>query len=199
MKLMKEKTSDSNKPTDIVKPDNETISRIYKKYYELLFAYAYKNMRSELLAKDVVQDVFEKILKNGIPGYSSDTPIKRYLFQAVRNKIIDVSKKDKNVLKYLESQLDKSQETHLSADSKINFDEVIDIIQAEVARLTVRKAEIFRLCMEENMPHGEIAARLGISQETVRKTNSVATKLVGKAVAERIKWSILYFIFINMK
>ena len=53
-----------------------------------------------------------------------------------------------------------------------------EIIETEIAALPSRTREIFELSRKENLSHKEIAAQLGISEQTVKKQVQNALKVI---------------------
>lgn len=68
--------------------DSIAHTEIYERYYYLMFVFAYKKLRDEDLAKDVVQELFVNLWekKENIAALNNFTA---YLFTIIRNRIFD--------------------------------------------------------------------------------------------------------------
>ncbi|SDF60541.1 RNA polymerase sigma factor [Chitinophaga filiformis] len=196
---MELQSSGNKRHEHVVKLDNKTFSSIYENYHKKLFGYAYKILKLEHEAKDIVQEIFTNIWQEGIRGHSGPINIKPYLYQSVRNKIIDLARKNKNVQAYFEEQRTKMVTSHLSADKPILTEEVISIIEGEFANLTPRRRQVLTMFVEENMSYREIAKELGISEGTVLSVIRAARDIVRPRIRRSLDLSILYIILNSIK
>lgn len=196
---MELQSSGNKRHEHVVKLDNKTFSTMYETHYEQLFGYAYKLLKLEPEAKDIVQEIFTNIWQEGIRGHSGPINIKPYLYQSVKNKIIDLARKNKNVQAYFEEQRTKMPASYLSADRQILTEEVISIIEVEFANLTPRRRQVLTMFVQESMSYREIARELGISEGTVLSVIRTARNIVRPGIRKSLDLSILYIILNNIK
>lgn len=120
-------------------------------------------------AEEIVQEVFVKIweARNKIDAFSS---FEAFLFTIAYNTTISLLRKRTNEKKYLEHLKSLQQPDH-SPDliDEIHFNELNDRVQSLLNELTPRQKEIFQLSREEGLTHDEIAKKLDISVNTVKK------------------------------
>lgn len=120
-------------------------------------------------AEEIVQEVFVKIWesRSKLNAYSS---FESFLFTIAYNATIDLLRKRVNERKYMENlvALQQIQEAPDVLD-EIHFKELDDKLKKLLDELTPRQKEIFQLSREEGFSHEEIAVKLGISVNTVKK------------------------------
>ncbi|MCG6190145.1 RNA polymerase sigma factor [Maribellus maritimus] len=156
--------------------DRVAFYNIYEKYSKRIYAFVYRYIKQEEDAEEIVQEVFVKIwnLRETIDENSS---FDSYLFTIAYNTTINLFRKRLREKKYLEN-LKSLQQITASPDiiDEIQFSELDATIQNLLNRLTPRQKEIFQLSREEGLTHSEIAEKLGISVNTVKKhiTNTLS-------------------------
>lgn len=153
----------------IQKDDRVAFYHIYERYCKRLFGFVLKYVKQKEDAEEIVQEVFVKIWesRNKIGAYSS---FESFLFTVAYNATISMLRKRANETKYIE-HVKSLQCVNSSPDliDEIHFHELKDKIQSLLDELTPRQKEIFQLSREEGLSHDEIARKLDISVNTVKK------------------------------
>lgn len=120
-------------------------------------------------ADEIVQEVFVKIWdsRNKINAHSS---FDSFLFTIAYNATISLLRKKTNEKKYLE-HLKSLQQVREAPDliNEIYFKELDDQITALLDKVPPRQKEIFKLSRYEGLSHDEIAKKLNITVNTVKK------------------------------
>lgn len=126
-------------------------------------------VKQETDAEEIVQEVFIKVWENQskIDVHAS---FESFLFTIAYNATISLFRKRITEQKYLE-HLKSIQQTDVAPDftDEIHFNELNKKVQALLNKLTARQKEIFRLSREQGLSHREIAEKLDISVNTVKK------------------------------
>lgn len=165
------KNSKSNKELiiQIKNGDRVAFYNIYERYCKRLYGFVLRYIKIEADAEEIVQEVFVKIwqARNKLDAYSS---FESFLFTIAYNTTIDLLRKRVNERKYLENlvALQQIQEAPDILD-EIHFKELDDNLKKLLEELTPRQKEIFQLSREQGFSHEEIAEKLGISVNTVKK------------------------------
>ncbi|SHE55498.1 RNA polymerase sigma factor [Pedobacter caeni] len=156
--------------------DESAFSAIYDRYWAKVYRNAMRILGCESDAEDVVQEVFESIWKRRAT-LEIQGALPNYLFSAARYMAI----------RLIEKNLEKSghQESLSLAFSRI----VMPVVESEidtkmlqanidhiVASLPYKMKEIFILSRAEQLSHKDIAKRLKISEQTVKKQVYYALK-----------------------
>ena len=161
----------------LIREDNMVaFYNLYERYSKRLFGFVLKYLKQESDAEEIVQEVFIKIWENraSIDIFSS---FESFLFTIAYNKTISLFRQRTTENKYLEhlKSIQQVDEEPVIID-EIYYTELKDKIQSLLDELSPRQKEIFQLSREQGLTHQEIAAKLNISVNTVKKhmVNSLA-------------------------
>lgn len=150
--------------------------QLYERYSRRLYGFVLRYIKLEADAEEIVQEVFIKIWESRakIDLYSS---FESFLFTVAYNATISQFRKRASEKKYLE-HLKSMQQAENAPDliDEIYFNELNEQVQYLLNELTPRQKEIFQLSREQGLAHEEIAKKLDISVNTVKKhiTNTLA-------------------------
>ncbi|TKG94949.1 RNA polymerase sigma-70 factor [Puteibacter caeruleilacunae] len=155
--------------------DLEAFRTLFDNYYQSLCVYACNQGVDEKTAEDVVQEVFLNIWEKR-SKVKIEESVKAYLFNSVRNRLYNLFKRDKIKagilikLKY-DSQFDYSE-------NEYEQDEFRSILFKCIDELPPRCGEVFSLSRFEKEKQSVIAAKLGVSVNTVKAQLGKALSLV---------------------
>lgn len=165
----------------IASGDRAAFGKLYEKYWGVAYSKAFKRLKSEDHAKDVVQEIFVNIWlreKTPIANFSA------YLNVSVRNQVLKSIAKNKNTDGFFEYMPDKIP-SYMQADAKIKANEFYTSYEQVVAALPPKRRMIFKLRHHEDLTTKAIACRLGLSIKTVQNQ-------LGKAT-EQLRGSLMRF------
>jgi RNA polymerase sigma-70 factor (ECF subfamily) len=165
------KVSKSNKELLLLiqKDDRIAFYNIYERYCKRLYGFVIRYIKQKEDAEEIVQEVFVKIWesRNKVDIYSS---FEAFIFTIAYNTTISLLRKRTNEKKYLEHLKSLQQFTNApDLIDEIHFNELNDRVKVLLNELTPRQKEIFQLSREEGLTHDEIAKKLDISVNTVKK------------------------------
>jgi RNA polymerase sigma-70 factor (ECF subfamily) len=153
-------------------------------YYDQLYKYAWKYVRSKQGAKGIVQDVFADVWQNR-NNLDEAKNIKGFLFALVKNRALDIIKHQKIVEKH-EGEVFAVQESWYRSTEQHHRPTAETFINEDICRaiedLPPRARQIFLLNREEGLTYKEIAAYLNISVKTVESQMSRVLKLLRKSL-----------------
>jgi RNA polymerase sigma-70 factor (ECF subfamily) len=156
-------------------PKLSKVEKIYKELYPSLLLYSIKWVNDEDVAKDIVQNVFIKLLDSKVEILN----YKPYLYKSVRNACL-------NHLKRIDSKslsLDEVDNYSISYfKDPIEEAEFSAYIFSIISKLPPATQRIFKLNRFEGFSNQEIADKLNISKRTVEIQISNALKLLKKEV-----------------
>ena len=153
----------------LLKVGNRTaLSMIYGAYVENMFAYGMTIAANRDFVKDCIQDVFVDLWKYR-ENLSNTDNIKFYLLKSLRNKIFQLSTKEKKFLsrndEYKESILTPSHEDVMVGDQQNS------LIKARLAscleKLPERQKEVIRHLYFENLSYEETSNIMAINLRSV--------------------------------
>lgn len=151
------------------KGDRVAFYNIYERYSKRLYGFVLRYIKQEADAEEIVQEVFIKIweIRNKI---DPDLSFESFLFTIAYNTTITLLRKRVNEKKYLE-HLKSLQSVDITPNltDEIQFNDLNEKLQIFLNELTPRQKEIFILSREEGLTHKDIANKLGVSVNTVKK------------------------------
>lgn len=161
------------------KGENQVLANFYNVLVPELYIVAYRYVKSEAEAEDVVADCFEKLLK--MPNdlrrqkfVTNKINLKALLLVMVRNQSLDVLKLKKNRLRILEGikiNLPKvATNDSKKTLTKDNFNSLLHCLS--------EKEKIVLTTVMEGFTKEEIAIQMGLSEKTVANLLSNARKKV---------------------
>ncbi|TKG93653.1 RNA polymerase sigma-70 factor [Puteibacter caeruleilacunae] len=148
---------------------------LFRHYYPGLVIYATNFALTQPQAEEVVQEFFIRIWEKHNSINQSDS-LKSYFFQSIKNRTLNVLRKQKVKDEYLE-ELKREAEEDLIFDPDVYVDsELQHKIQQAVNALPERCKEVFMMSRFQGYSNDEIADVLGISKRTVETQISKALK-----------------------
>jgi RNA polymerase sigma-70 factor (ECF subfamily) len=163
----------------IRKDDEAAFESLFRTYYKSLCYFAYKIVKDNIVAEEIVQDLFFHIWEKRVT-IELFTSVKSYLFKSIHN----------NSLKYLRHQkIVIEHQTKVKSDQVLPFElqenyaeigEMMHIINQTLEEVPQRTREIFQLNRDEGLKYQEIAEKLDISVKTVEAHITSILKLLRK-------------------
>lgn len=150
-------------------PDEE-FDELFRSSYPSLYRYAYSLLRNEDDSRDVVSEVFVKVLEKK----PKTTNMTGYLMAMVHNRALDKLKQQK-VENEARQRLLQDYKLFLEAD-ELKEERLKAILQFVENELTPQTQRILRMCYAEKKSYKEVAAELDISIQAVNKHISQALK-----------------------
>lgn len=190
---MKNNWSDNELIARLKAGDNVAFYNIYERYCKRLYGFVLRYIKTEVDADEIVQIVFVKIWENRkkLNTYSS---FESFLFTIAYNETISLLRKKFVERKYLE-HLKFLQNKQKAPDfvEEIHFKFLNNKIKELVKELTPRQQEIFRLSREEGLNYADIAEKLNISKNTVKKHMANILSYLKKHVDMSLITSAFFF------
>ncbi|WP_316823084.1 RNA polymerase sigma-70 factor [Pedobacter gandavensis] len=159
--------------------NHTAFAEIYKRYSSVLFLHARHMLREEEGAKDVIQELFATVWSN-YNQIDLSINLSAYLYKSVRNIILNMVRHDKVKEAYLADLGTFVEQGTVQTDELVRYKDLKRRIEEEIRQMPPKMRVIFELSRNENLTHGEIAARLGISTTTVKKQVSNAVGILRK-------------------
>lgn len=164
-------------------------SQLYTKYSRSIMGVCLRYAASKPEAEDYFQDGFIKIF-NKIHLYNYKGPLGAWMRRTVINNILDCMRKDKRESKheglYLKDNkyLDESyNDFEIDGIEKLNEKKILEMVQT----LPTGYRTVFNMYAIEEMPHKEIAEKLGITESTSKTQYKKAKEQLRKLVNVELK------------
>lgn len=165
--------------------DESTFANAFDQYHRLLYALAYRYLKSMEDAEDAVQYTFMKLWEQR-DTFDLSTGIRSLLFTILKNYILNELRHQKIVLQkhYEMAQADESTEpdfVDLFADEDFR-----QHLYAIVNQLPTQKREVCFLKMEQGLSNQEIADQMQISVPTVKSHYTQALKMLRTEIGKHL-------------
>jgi len=161
--------------------EQTAFDELFRRYYKYLVVIAFRYVKEENQAKDMVQEVFLDVWKRRESITIQDA--KAYLRRAVINGCLSTIRKNKR-LSYEEDPVARTLDHQSNVDNIYAYKELEEVIEQAIESLPDRCREVFKLSRQENLSHKEIAAQLSISTKTIENQMTKALKVIRLALKE---------------
>lgn len=171
--------SDADLLTHLGKDDHAAFAAIYHRYKGILFMHAFKVLKDEEEANDLVQELFTTLwLRRDEISIISN--LSGYLYQSIRNKCLDQIAHKAVKDRYVESLATFLENGVCITDEQMREKELSELIEKEISCLPVKMREVFELSRFKEYSYNEIAEELNISDKTVKKQVHNALQILRK-------------------
>jgi len=151
----------------IAQHDKRAFEALYKKYYQQLFAIAYRYVAQTEVAEEIVHDVFITIW-NKAEQLNIQYSMKSYLFKSVVNSSLNFLKKEKIAHAKQEAYMAVQNETTIN-DGVLEADEILlKNLEQALGMLPEKCRQVMYLSRFGKLKQQEIASQMDISVKTVK-------------------------------
>ena len=169
--------------------DPEALQTFFDHYFDRIYGYLRRLVRSEHLAEDLAQEVFLHVHR-ALPRYDPERPLSPWVFTIAMNKVRDhwrsrrvqESRRITSVDDEMSSLELKSGE--LSPSAVLQAGEAADAVAAAVADLPEMLQQTFVLRFYEKLSFEEIGVMVNRNETAVRKRYSRALGELREALAD---------------
>lgn len=167
--------------------DEGAFTELYNRYWEKLYRSAHAKLGNGEDAREIVHDVLLDIWKR-----RADIVIEypaAYLEKAVRFRVINHTRRKKSTT--LIDSFESTLYSPFQADSKIEMNEFLRLLDAWLALLPPKQAQIFTKYYIETLSTEQIAAEMGLSKKTVQNNLSMAVQFLKERIRHLPLWLLL--------
>lgn len=162
--------------------NTHAFEELYKRFWGVLYLQAYRILEQEQDAQDIVQEVFTTLWTKAA-GISLSGSLAAYLYVATRNRVLNLLASKRTYQGHLSSLKHFISGTDNTSLQYITEKEITARIEREIHALPVKMREVFELSRKTALTHKEIAHKLQLSQETVKKQISNAIRTLRHKMA----------------
>jgi len=166
----------------IAQDDHEAFKAVFQLYYPPLCSFAQRFVRSRDIAKELVQNIFEKLWKKRYE-LTIHTSLKAYLYRGVRNQSLDYLK-HQEVVRRWEEESQSVEFTQKWIDEEFHHEELLRTVERAIESLPDRRRLIFTLHWSEGLTYREISDVLGLSIKTVEAQMGRALKTIRSLLSD---------------
>lgn len=177
--------------------DRDAFSFVFERYYRMLYALAFKYLKSEDAAMDAVQNTCMKLWEMS-GTLTFDTKLKGLLFTILKNDILNTIRNDKRHIARLYMM---AQEAEKPVPDLLNTDHddenLYRRLHEAIEKLPSQQRTICLIKLNEKLTNMEIAAKLNIALSTVKTHYSKALKSLRTMLNEE-NLMILIVLFVTL-
>ncbi len=174
----------------LVEGDSLAFRQIYEDYQGRIFLFAYRLTKSKAAAEEIVQEVFVKLWERR-EKLNVEKNFSAYILTITKNLVLDGLRR---------AALDKKAQRQIYAHMQaLRSSPAEQMVQKELERLhrqainslSPQRRRVYLLSREEELSYEQIAARLGISRNTVRNIMSEALQGIREYISRHPDLSCL--------
>jgi RNA polymerase sigma-70 factor (ECF subfamily) len=161
--------------SSLKKGSSKAFDRIYQMYAKRLYAYCLQFTKSPIDSEDIVQDVFVKLWMNREKIRQEDT-LRSLLFIMTKHRIINAFHSKINQPVYEEYVNYKGEMSINDTGQHLEYQEFVEKLEKALKTLSPTQQKVITMSKIEQLSNKEIAAKLSLSEQTVRNQISVGLK-----------------------
>lgn len=180
----------------------ELVEQLFRQYYKVLRAYAFRFVNDWDVAEDIVQDAFVALWSKR-SQVELEGAVKAYLFKSVYNKSLNhlTSKKyteEESVERFV-NQLDTLKIQESNQENILFMKEIQAEINYFIETLPVQVKKVFVLSRSYGLKTREVAVQLNLSPKTVEKHLSRALLELRIHLKNKGLMSLLFLLYLYSK
>ena len=172
---------------------------IFNRYWERLFAAAYKRLHNEQQAQDIVQDVLTQLWDHRSSLNLQPEYLEYYLLKAVKNRIINYFNSEKVKASFFNEQLNRFEQLSQADIDPPVYQQLEEFLHTQIEALPITMRSVYQLKDKEYTVQ-EIACNLNLAEQTVRNNITEAQHRLRKAIRAkyRTEYSLIIPLFLML-
>ncbi len=170
--------------------DEGSFRRLFEKYRDPVYGYAFSLTRSSAVAADAVQETFLKIWLRR-DRLNPELSVGAYIYRSVRNYVFDHLKKTARDEQARLQLFGSGEPASPAADLHLLTKELNHIRHQAVESLPAQRQRIYKMSRVDGLSHQQIAAELGISVNTVKDQVTKATRHIREYLQKHAELELL--------
>lgn len=158
---------------ELMEGNEKAFSELFNMFYNDVYAYSLSMLKNEILAEEIVQDVFLNIWLHR-ERLNPDLSFKSYVFTITRNLTFNLISKVANSHKLKEEVFYTSQKSYSPIEDGIAEADYDTLKNKAIEQLPPKRRIIFEMSRNKEMSYEEISQELNISVSTVKGQMSKA-------------------------
>lgn len=167
--------------------------KVFKTHFKGLHGYACSILKDEMVAEEVVQNVFFKLWER-TENLSINGSLTAYLYRAVNNESLNYLKHQKVKMAHGQFVAYRNERQVEGASGKIQLKELESRLQQALNDLPEQCRTIFQLSRFEELRYREIANQMGLSIKTVENQMGKALRILREKLADLLTTAIPFLL-----
>lgn len=171
----------------------KAFTQIYDQYFDLLYGFVFRLVRSHEITKEIVQNTFIKVWENR-SKIDTEGAFKSWIFKIAKNDFIDQFRIQMNNPVF-EDYLNycNNENIIVSQDNSFDFEQFRSALAIAKTKLSPQQAKVFELCKEEGISAKNVAQQLQISEQAVYNYLSQSLHLLRNELKPFIPFLLFFF------
>ncbi|HWK99821.1 MAG TPA: RNA polymerase sigma-70 factor [Parapedobacter sp.] len=148
---------------------------LFDQYWKELYAYVVRLAKDKEESIDIVQETFASLWQQR-EELSHVKSLRGYIYAMVHHKAVQFIKSSVRHRHYVDSLSSYIKNSGYSLEDELDHRDLAAFIASEIDKLPPRAREIFLMSRNEDLSYKEIAHKLSIAENTVRKQVSFSIK-----------------------
>lgn len=148
--------------------DETAFRELFDLYRNKVFYLAWKLLKTDSDAEDVLQEIFIKVWVHK-EKLSVIENFNAYLNTLIRNHVYNRLRKKASEECFIRETVNNDNNSFYNTFDTVLLHELQNILQKGLEKLPPQQKKVFELSRFEGLKHEEIAERMNISKETVKK------------------------------
>ncbi|MGV8139411.1 MAG: RNA polymerase sigma-70 factor [Mangrovibacterium sp.] len=165
---------DREGPIGPVWRDASAFESFFRENYHLACLIAYRYLKDEQMAEDVVQETFFTLWEKRF-RLSIERDLKQYLLFSVRNRCLNHLQRSRTFSLLDDAQLPGDLEDTTEEESR---EELAVQIAMAIEELPAQCKKVFLLAYQNQLTYNQIAATLNVSKNTVKTQMGIAYRML---------------------
>jgi RNA polymerase sigma-70 factor (ECF subfamily) len=159
--------------------DMDAFEALYRRYWERLYAFAFRYLRSKEDSEEIVQDVFFRIWRSRAHWVPAGA-VRNYLYLAVRNSARDRLERAAVARRWRMGQREPAADVQCDLEAA----DLVAAVERALTELPAKRAEVCKLRLIAGLSYAQIAQRLGICEKTVETQLARGLKFLRDRIRE---------------
>ncbi len=167
---------------------------LYEHYYDRIYGYALRLLKSIILTEETVQFTFLKLWTLG-EELERINNIESFLITISRNRALDFLRRQKlEVRIHRETRVNWS-ESHNETEEEILLNDTRRLLDEAIESLSPQQKRVYQLCHQQGLKYEEAARELNLSPTTVQSYMKHALRALRKHLSHHTDIAAMLIIF----
>ena len=180
-----EKNNEQEILSELKAGNEEAFTVLYHQYSGPMYYNVLKMLKDEILAEEIVQDIFTKIWQKR-EVINIDVSFASYIYRVAQNSVLDSFRKVKRNRELMEKFKKLASSNYQHVEEEVCFKESDFLLQKAINTLPPQQKKVYQLCELEGCTYKDTAFRMEIGHHTVKEYLSKARSTVRSFLEKNI-------------
>lgn len=194
---MKEHVNEKDLIKSVASGDRKAFNVLYCFYLNDLYRYVYLFLRSKEASEEIIQDVFVRVWQRREYLIEVNS-FKAYTYRIAKNLLLDEIRKRQIEQRVLVMLRPENEESCEKSDERLIYKQYYQLAQNAINLLPEKRRQIVEMRTKEGLSLDEIAERLSISKNVVKKQLYAGLSFIRNHLREYVEFSGTLLLFLSL-